>query len=91
MNAGQLTDPRQNIRANASLYLDRLDKMPEEQRIRLAQFIVKNCLLVVVSTPDLDSAYRIFSILNDRGLDLFHSDILKIRSCRRIRAKQQAL
>src|SRR5205085_5638409 len=24
----------------------------------------------VVSTPDLDSAYRIFSVLNDRGLDL---------------------
>lgn len=33
--------------------------------------------MVVVSSPDLDSAYRIFSILNNRGLDLSHSDILK--------------
>ena len=32
---------------------------------------------MVVSTPDLDSAYRIFSVLNDRGLDLSHTDILK--------------
>ena len=57
--------------------------------MRLAQFIVKNCLLVVVSTPDLDSAYRIFSILNDRGLDLSHSDILKSEIVGRIPAEQQ--
>ncbi|MFH1744057.1 MAG: DUF262 domain-containing HNH endonuclease family protein [bacterium] len=89
MNAGQLSDAQQNIRANSMLYLDRLDKLPEEQRKRLAQFIVKNCLLVVVSTPDLDSAYRIFSILNDRGLDLSHSDILKSEIIGRIPAEQQ--
>jgi hypothetical protein len=33
--------------------------------------------MVVVSTSDSDSAYRIFSILNDRGLNLSHADILK--------------
>lgn len=77
LEVAQLPDARQNIRANAALFLDRLSKMPDEHRIRLAQFIVKNCLLVVVSTPDHDSAYRIFSILNDRGMDLSHSDILK--------------
>src|SRR5205085_2221623 len=40
-------------------------------------FILIRCFLIVVSTPDLDSAYRIFSVLNDRGLDLSHTDILK--------------
>ncbi len=89
MNAGQLSDAQQNIRANSMLYLDRLDKLPEDHRVRLAQFIVKNCLLVVVSTPDLDSAYRIFSILNDRGLDLSHSDILKSEIIGCIPAEQQ--
>ena len=33
--------------------------------------------MVVVTTPDLDSAYRIFSVLNDRGMDLSPTDILK--------------
>ena len=33
--------------------------------------------LVVVATPDLDAAYRIFSVLNSRGLDLAPTDILK--------------
>ena len=89
LNAGQLTDSRRNSRANALLYGDRLAKLPDEQRVRLAQFIVKNCLLVVVSTPDLDSAYRIFSILNDRGLDLSHSDILKSEVIGRISSDEQ--
>jgi len=89
LDAGQLSDSRRNIRANALLYLDRLDKLPDEERVRLAQFIVKNCLLVVVSTPDLNSAYRIFSILNDRGLDLSHSDILKSEIIGRITSEEQ--
>lgn len=89
LDAGQLTDSRRNIQANALLYLKRLEKLADDQRVRLAQFIVKNCLLVVVSTPDLDSAYRIFSILNDRGLDLSHSDILKSEIIGRIPDTQQ--
>lgn len=89
LNAGQLSDSQQNIRSNAMLYLEALGKMSEDQRVRLAQFVVKNCLLVVVSTPDLDSAYRIFSILNDRGLDLSHSDILKSEVIGRIPTKEQ--
>lgn len=89
LDDGQLSDSRRNIRANAVLYLERLGKLSEEQRVRLAQFIVKNCLMVVVSTPDLDSAYRIFSILNDRGLNLSHSDILKSEIIGRIAIKEQ--
>jgi hypothetical protein len=74
---GDLTDSQQNIRANAALYADSLAKLPEADRLRLAQFAVTRCYLVVVATPDLDSAYRIFSVLNSRGLDLAATDILK--------------
>lgn len=72
-----VSDSQTNIRANAQLYAERLDKLPEAERLRLAQFIVTRCYLVVVATPDLDSAYRIFSVLNSRGLDLSATDILK--------------
>jgi hypothetical protein len=72
-----LSDSQQNIKENGLRFLWRLEKLPEPQRVRLAQFIVTRCFLVVVSTPDLDSAYRIFSVLNDRGLDLSLPDILK--------------
>lgn len=89
LNEAQLGDSRRNIRANAVLFLDRLTSLSDEQRVRLARFIIQNCLLVVVSTPDLDSAYRIFSILNDRGLDLSHADILKSEIVGRIPSGEQ--
>lgn len=74
---GELTDSQHNIRANTALYANSLAKLPEADRLRLAQFAVTRCYLVVVATPDLDSAYRIFSVLNSRGLDLAPTDILK--------------
>ncbi len=72
-----LPDSQQNIRDNAILFLSEIEKIPELERERLAKFILKRCYLVAVWTSDLDSAYRIFSILNDRGLELYHTDILK--------------
>ncbi len=66
-----------NLWANSVFLLARVQKLPDATRQRLAMYLLSRCVLVVVSSPDLDSAYRIFSILNNRGLDLSHSDILK--------------
>jgi hypothetical protein len=73
----ELSDSQRNMRENTLLYLHRLSEMKEERRVRLARFITQRCLLVAISTPDLRAAYRIFSVLNDRGLDLSSADILK--------------
>lgn len=75
----ELTDSRRNLRDNARLFQQRLEDMDESARISLAQFILQRCYLVVVSTPDENSAYRIFSVLNSRGLDLSATDILKAK------------
>ncbi|WP_103108854.1 DUF262 domain-containing protein [Brevibacillus reuszeri] len=72
-----LTSSQKNIRDNALLFIRNIEELDVTDRISLAMFIIKRCFLVVVRTPDFDSAYRIFSVLNDRGLDLTHSDILK--------------
>lgn len=73
----ELPDAQQRIRENALLLQREIAKLSVERRKRLASYLVQRCYLVVVSTPDTDSAYRIFSVLNDRGLDLSHADILK--------------
>ena len=73
----QLTDAQARLRDNADVFLSRLQKMSEPDLIRLVQFIITRCYLVTVATPDLDSAYRIFGVLNSRGLDLSATDILK--------------
>lgn len=80
-----LSDSQRNIKENALGnrkavgLLRRVEQIPEPQRVRFAQFIVTRCFLVVVSTPDTDSAYRVFSVMNDRGLDLSPTDILKAK------------
>jgi uncharacterized protein DUF262 len=71
------TDSQRNIRDNARLFVSRIQMMSEPERLRLAQFMVTRCYLVTVATPDLNSAFRIFSVLNTRGLNLEGTDILK--------------
>lgn len=72
-----LTDSRLRYRENAILFLEKTQALSKEERLGLWQFLAKECSLVVISTPDLEAAYRIFSILNNRGLDLAPIDILK--------------
>jgi len=55
----------------------RLEQIPVEQRGRLLQFAAQRCYLVIVEATDRASAYRVFSVMNNRGLDLSATDILK--------------
>lgn len=82
-------DAQRRIAENALLLLTRLRQRPEAERLLLAQYLITSCFLVVVSTSDFDSAYRIFSVLNDRGLDLSHTDILKADVIGRVEAPAQ--
>lgn len=77
LDSGKLSDSQNNIKQNTGILDDRLKKLAADKCKRLAQFMIRQCFLVVVSTPDFASAYRIFMVLNNRGLDLSHSDILK--------------
>lgn len=41
------------------------------------RFLLNNVLMIFVATEDLEDAFRLFTILNDRGIPLRNSDILK--------------
>lgn len=71
------TDAQKNIRDNAQLLHDLLRGWPAEKRHALATLLRNRVYLVLVQTPDLDSAHRIFAVMNDRGLALEPSDIFK--------------
>jgi Protein of unknown function DUF262/Protein of unknown function (DUF1524) len=86
----QISDSRRNIKRNAELFLTCLTDLSEGKRVRIAKYMMQYCYLIVVSTPNFDSAYRIFSILNDRGLDLSPSDILKAEIIGQIPTSSQA-
>ena len=87
----QLSEPQRNIRANTLGFLRELERLSQPQLTALTQFIVNRCFLIVVgvSSPDLDSVYRIFSVLNSRGLNLSYPDMIKSEIISAIPQSQQ--
>lgn len=78
-DAAAVTEPQRKIRNNAAAFRARLSDWADDRRRALATLMSTRTYLVVVSTPSLESAYRIFSVMNDRGLDLTPADIFKSR------------
>ena len=84
-----LTDSQNNFVSNGKLFYDKLTKLTDERRDQLVGYILNQCVMILVTSLDRDSAYRIFSILNDRGLDLSHTDILKAEIIGKFSADKQ--
>lgn len=73
----QFRDARARMIENATFLRGRLKDSSEESLRRLTMYIAQRCYLVIVAASDQESAFRIFSVLNSRGLDLSPADILK--------------
>lgn len=75
----QDTEAKANIIRNAKLLMDRIhDNLSTESTIiQFGAFLVQRCLLVAVSTPTQQAAFRIFSVMNSRGMSLLATDIIK--------------
>lgn len=73
-------ESRLNIKRNSQI-LDKYvsEKLGDdvEQIEHFTAFLLRKCYLVAVSTPNQKSAFRIFSVMNSRGLDLQPTDIIK--------------
>lgn len=48
-----------------------------QELLDFATFLLTRCYLVAVSTPNEASAFRVFSVMNSRGMDLQPTDIIK--------------
>ncbi|MET8561816.1 DUF262 domain-containing protein [Streptomyces flaveolus] len=82
------TDSQRAVRANALALHRELAQWSEERRLGLVRMLGERTFLVVVATPDLDSAHRIFSVMNSRGLDLSPTDIFKSQVIGAVEDKQ---
>jgi hypothetical protein len=93
LDPAQLSNESQrNIQQNSRFLLDHLTKNfqnNEDDLRKFGSFIVQRCFLVVVSTPNQKSAFRVFSVMNNRGLDLLTSDIIKADAIGKIIQEQQ--
>ena len=75
-----LEDPsesEENLYAVREHFMRTLSAFDEADRRRLADYLCEQCHFVVVLTRDIDSAHRLFTVLNERGRALQRNDILK--------------
>jgi hypothetical protein len=73
-------ESRLNIKKNAGLFKARVSRYlnNDAEKIKgFVAFMLQRCFLVAVSTPSQQSAFRVFSVMNSRGLDLQPTDIIK--------------
>lgn len=70
-------DSQRRLHENALLLHEKLANLSKHKLEILLTFLLHHCYLVVIEVEEQDTAYRVFSVLNDRGLDLTASDILK--------------
>jgi uncharacterized protein with ParB-like and HNH nuclease domain len=68
-----------HILKNCHLLKDRIsaELLDNDSLTKFGEFLVRRCFLVAVCTPSQQSAYRVFSVMNSRGLDLLPTDIIK--------------
>ena len=71
------TPAEKNILEVRDQFVATLMNYSAADRRNLADFLLDHCHIVSVATTDIDQAYRMFMVLNDRGKPLARNDILK--------------
>lgn len=73
------TESKCHIQANCKILRERFKEafVNEDDLLKFSQFLLNRCFLVAVYTPNQESAFRVFSVMNSRGLDLLPTDIIK--------------
>lgn len=74
------TESKKHIQENCRSLKDKFNETfqdDEDELLKFSNFLLNRCYLVVVSTPSQASAFRVFSVMNSRGLDLLPTDIIK--------------
>ncbi|MBC5837806.1 DUF262 domain-containing protein [Flavobacterium muglaense] len=69
-----------NIKNMAKAIITMREWFLKNQAVNVEDFFIhlmNNVLLIFVSSQELDDAFRLFTVLNDRGVKLRNSDILK--------------
>lgn len=71
------TDTESLFLENQSIIGEYLKKHTDSELKKLAKYILHNVFVVFVQTDDSASSFRLFNVLNNRGLPLSNADLLK--------------
>ncbi len=76
-NLSKLDAPKANMIRNMDTVAALLKDHDQDWLKLFANYVLQNVYVVVVKTESLQSAYRLFYVLNARGLDLSNADLIK--------------
>lgn len=77
ISAYELSEPQEKMVGNRNLFAQKLSEMSLDEVIKFEQFVEKKVQVVWVHTENFPSAFRLFNVLNARGLPLSNSDLIK--------------
>lgn len=67
-------------RSAVDLFNNKLDSLPAQSVIQIAEFILQRCVVVYLAASSFEEAFRLFTVVNDRGQQLRRIDILKAKN-----------
>lgn len=70
-------DAQANMLSVALAFRGVLETISPRARLWLSEFVLRRCVIVEVSAPYQEQAYKIFTVMNARGKDLKDNDLLK--------------
>lgn len=79
-NLSTLSEPQKRIITAIEVFRSKFyqnNSLNQELMNAMIKFLLNNCIMVYVKTGNFTSAFRLFSVLNDRGMPLTTSDLLK--------------
>lgn len=77
MPAEFVTEPEWRYFKAIEVFKRALKNLSQNELENFTQFLSQNCVMVFLSTTTFDDAFRLFTIVNDRGKQLRRIDILK--------------
>jgi uncharacterized protein with ParB-like and HNH nuclease domain len=73
----QIGNGERRYRDAVSIFHDRLSALPEDSIRELAAFLIQRCVVIYLAAKSFSDAFRLFTVVNDRGKQLRRIDILK--------------
>ncbi len=87
----QILESQRNIKVNSEIMKNKIidNFSDDDSMLRFLQFLLTRCFIVVVYTESEESAFRVFTVMNSRGLNLMTIDIVKSKVIGSIDKKDQ--
>ena len=75
-----LSEPEVRYLHAIKIFKEKVDKWTQQEIEKFTQFVNQKCVIIYLSTSTFDDAFKLFTIVNDRGKQLRRIDILKAQN-----------